>query len=114
MPVWNSKEALHDFEACREIPQLRNNLRHFPDMLHHDKYDDWQNSAVPLEEDSVFVESFGSMANTPCVGFTRTEEPLVDGVAPEHGAFDDFTKQDFYNRRSRLIRHYMANRQRNN
>jgi hypothetical protein len=83
-------------------------------LLHHDKYDDWQNSAVPLEEDSVFVESFGSMANTPCVGFTRTEEPLVDGVAPEHGAFDDFTKQDFYNRRSRLIRHYMANRQRNN
>jgi hypothetical protein len=89
-------------------------------LLEHDEYDDWRNSAVVLEEDSVNVEKFASIANNERVGFTRTRtggaEPnndLVDGEAPQHGAFTDFTKEDFYNRRSCLIRHYMGNRQSN-
>jgi hypothetical protein len=73
-------------------------------LLGHDEYDDWRNSAGRR-----FCQ-----CRKFCLGFTRTgAQPnnLVDGVEPEHGAFTDFIREDFYNRRNCLIRHYMANRQ---
>ena len=83
-------------------------------LLEHDEYDDWRNSSVVLEEDLLNVETIDITNRFGHEGFTRTgpDNSLVDGDAPDHGAFNEFTKEEFYNRRRCLISHYMASRER--
>ena len=102
----------HDIETISDVFRTCCILHNM--LLEHDEYDDWRNSdSTLLEEDSINVESYAPSEANPRLGFTRSQgypNDLVDGEAPELGAFTDFTREDFYNRRTCLIEHYMANK----
>jgi hypothetical protein len=74
-------------------------------------YHFWKMLICPFKD---HVETIGITNRFGHEGFTRTgpDNSLVDGDAPDHGAFNEFTKEEFYNRRRCLISHYMANRER--